>query len=225
MAYIFKIISTAMKEKKREKEMDGDVGGDGAECKRKKREREREGNRRKHMPWRLVPRRSKAYLASSCSCFIARGTAAAQTALPRAPFFLCSPMRLVASRFSTYGARGAAPEGPTASLKRAVVPGYLPFTASELFPKSLSPKNPATDRDVRGAGRKVVRRFEGERVGRTSHLDSSFVARAETRTCTAISFSLSLFLSFYHSLPVPTAIKNLPRDCLPAGATDWLIPL
>lgn len=69
------------------KEMDGDVGGDGGECKRKKREREREGNRRKHMPWRLVPRRSKAYLASSCSCHIARGTAAAQTALPRAPFF------------------------------------------------------------------------------------------------------------------------------------------
>lgn len=65
---------------------------------------------------------------------------------------LRSPMRLVASRFSTYGARGAAPEGPTASLKRAVVPGHLPFAASELLPKSLSPKNPATDRAARGAG-------------------------------------------------------------------------
>lgn len=129
------INSDERKRERKMKEMDGDVGGDGGECKRKKREREREGDRRKHMPWRLVPRRSKAYLASSCSCHIARGTAAAQTALPRAPFFHRSPTRLAASRFSTYGARNAAPEGPTASLKRAV-----PFAASELLPKSLPQK-------------------------------------------------------------------------------------
>lgn len=150
MAYIIKIISTAMKKKKREK------GGKGEKDKRdgrrrgrgwnrmqeeEKREREWKGNRRKHMAWRLVPRRSKAYLASSCSCLTARGTAAGQTALPGTPFFLRSPMRLVASRFSTYEARGAPPEGPCVfktsrrpqapSLRRVRVP-------SEVFP----PKTP-----------------------------------------------------------------------------------
>lgn len=171
-----------------------------------------------------MPRRSKAYLASSCSCLTARGTAAAQTALPRArepPS--SSVLRRVSSRFSTYGARGMAPEGPTASLKRAVVPGHLPFAASESSFRSLSPKNPATDCDIRGAGRKVVRLRGGE--GGT-HFAPGLFFRSACRNANVHDgggdwpLFLFLSLSFYRSLLVPTAIKNLPRDCLPPGATD-----
>lgn len=189
---------------------------------RNEREGVRRGNRRKHMPWGLVPRRSKAYLASSCSCLTARGTAAAQTALPRAPFFLRSPMRLVAFldlRGTRHGTGGAhcvlktSRRPRTPSLRRRV---------RELLPKSLSPKNPATDCDVRGAGRKVVRLRGGE--GGT-HFAPGLFFRSACRNANVHDggdwpFFLFLSLSFYRSLLVPTAIKNLPRDCLSPGATD-----
>jgi len=68
-------------------------GGACARARAREREREREGKQRKHMPQRLVPRRSKPYLASSCSCFTARGTATAQTALPGAPLPPPLPLR------------------------------------------------------------------------------------------------------------------------------------
>jgi len=98
----------------------------------RERETEREGKQRKHMPQRLVPRRSKPYLASSCSCFTARGTATAQTALPGAPSLpppipLSSRSPFCVSPHCVSQATGHAAtlEGPTASLKRAAVSRHL----------------------------------------------------------------------------------------------------
>lgn len=197
--------------------MDGDVGGNGAKCKRKKRERERERGSEKEAE-------GNTCREGSCHDDLRRISRAVAAASPRAaqpqhkppcreppslPPFLGSPTRRVALLDLRGTRRGTG--GAHCVLKTS--PGHLPFAAVRAPSEVSPPKTPLPI--ARGAGRKVVRRFEGERVGRTSHLDSSFVARAETRTCT-----MAIGLSFYRSLPVPTAIKNLPRDCLPPGATD-----
>lgn len=179
------------------------------------------------MPWRLVPRRSKPYLASAFAAASprARRTAAAQTALSRAPFLpLALPYPLtpfppilrmrVSSRRVSPRPTGHAARHPLCVLKtsspyeRGV---YLPLSLFSIFPETPLPIAPHEVPHIRKV---VVKTLRGREDG-THFAPGLFLRGACTNANVHGTFtathtpSLSLFLP--HSRTTPTAIKDLLR--------------
>lgn len=122
------------------------------------------------MPWRLVPRRSKPYLASAVAAASPRHKPPCREP-PSPPLAAPStPPPPPSRRVAFLDLRGT----HCASLKRALltreVSVYLPLS---LFPSPSPPKPPRSRHTRCRTLERWLRRFEGERTGRTSHLDST----------------------------------------------------